>query len=85
MNDERPSRVAGGAQGAEPGLTVYRGTLRRGEQDGTIVGELVDQLGWRIELFGTRAADGSYTLSGRVSAVGIPGPLRIPAIDGEPP
>lgn len=81
MSGERPSRVGGGAQGAEPGATLYRGYIRRGIEGETIVGELVDQWGWRIELFGTRAADGSYTLTGRLGEV--PDAFRIPAIDGE--
>lgn len=80
MNDERPSRVGGGAQGAEPGTTLYRGTLRRGEQDGTIVGTLKDTWGWTIGLFGTRNNDGSYTLTGRLGEV--PAAFRVEAIDG---
>lgn len=84
MNDEqRPTRVPGAAQGAEPGATLYTGSIRRGFEDGIIVGTLRDQWGWTIELYGTRAADGSYTLTGRLGEV--PAAFRIPAIDGDAP
>lgn len=40
----------------------YTGTLRRGEEAGTVVGELIDTFGWRIHITGNRLEDGSYVL-----------------------
>lgn len=59
---------------------TYTGSLRRGDQPGTVVGELLDIFGWKIHILGTRQDDGSYLL---VATVGDKGSLRVPAVDGE--
>ena len=59
---------------------VYSGRLWR-EADGTLRGVLTDCWGWQLQLFGTRAADGGYTLSATVDSA--PALLRVPAIDDE--
>jgi hypothetical protein len=45
-------------------LTHYTGTLRRGTDRDTIVGEIRDTCGWAIQLTGTRQADGTYAIVG---------------------
>jgi hypothetical protein len=56
--------------------------MRKGEQPNTIVGELVDQWGWRVELSGTlNPQTRTYALVGALSEP--PEKLRIVAIDGE--
>lgn len=82
MTDERPTRVGGAAQGVDAAATLYTGTLRRGEHPGSIVGELVDSWGWRIELYGVRSPEGGYVLSGKLGGE-VPDAVRVPAIDGE--
>lgn len=61
----------------EPG---YTGTLRKGEEPGTVVGELVDTWGWRLTLFGTLDRDtGTYTLTGTLGDT--PPSLRLPGLE----
>lgn len=83
MSDaEHPTRVGGAVQQPAADAALYSGTLRRGEHRDTIVGELVDSWGWRIELRGIRRSDGSYALTGKLGGA-VPDAVRVPAIDGE--
>jgi hypothetical protein len=46
-------------------IYTWSGTLRRGEQPNTVVGEIADSIGsYSIAITGTRTADGSYALVG---------------------
>ncbi len=60
---------------------TWSGTLRRGTEPNTIVGEIADSIGsYSIAITGTRGPDGSYAL------VGVPAPcpdwLALPGEEG---
>ncbi|HEY2623260.1 MAG TPA: hypothetical protein VGI53_07425 [Dyella sp.] len=61
--------------------TIYRGTLRKGDEPGIVVGSIQDEWGWAIELRGTLdPATREYVLVGTLAEV--PDALRVDAIDG---
>jgi hypothetical protein len=68
--------AAGRSAGGDPDL--YTGRIDRAP-DGGIVGELVDQFGYRLVITGTRDVDrGGYTLTARVE---IPAAYKIAGLD----
>jgi hypothetical protein len=59
----------------------YTGTLSKGTEPNTVVGEIRDQFGWVIELRGTLdPATREYRLEGRLGPT--PAALHIDTIDG---
>lgn len=65
---------------SEDKAIIWTGWLKRGEQAGTVVGELKDTWGWPIEIKGTLDKEnGGYVLTGTTGTV--PDALRVPIVD----
>lgn len=61
---------------------VWNGYLERGEQSGTVKGELTDEWGWTVFITGTLRPEGGYRLTGTLGPV--PPSLTCPIIDDPP-
>ena len=58
----------------------WTGWLKRGDEAGTVVGELKDSWGWPIEITGRLDKDaGGYVLEGRTGT--IPESMAVPIVD----